>query len=290
MSSAMKPILCRFRAIPGSGLPRPTQSSMASTCRLAVACDAACRVAPLAPPLRAGAAGRRARCRGGSRAQRRPRRSAATSACLVGGTTVATTKSRSITERAFSVPFRSCQRTLSLKSSSAEVGGELLRDMLRHRNRPRPRGGSTFSTPPRFRPGLMPSFSKCTGTDTRMRSPGARRWKSTCSGASVTGMELHVADQRARRRRRSILISYRRDCQPARCSSRSTARGSSAIRVGSCLRAIDDAGHLARPPSRPRRPLTGSRACLGLDRHNIGHGPLLKCKRRPPGVPAWRAV
>jgi hypothetical protein len=28
-SSAMNPILCRFRAIPGSGLPRPAQSNIA---------------------------------------------------------------------------------------------------------------------------------------------------------------------------------------------------------------------------------------------------------------------
>src|SRR4051794_17990074 len=41
----------------------------------------------------------------------------ATTSIFVGGTTVATTKSRSITDFTFSVPFRSCQRTLSLKSS-----------------------------------------------------------------------------------------------------------------------------------------------------------------------------
>ena len=33
----------------------------------------------------------------------------------------------------FSVPCRSCQRTLSLKSSVRQVGGELLGDVLRHR-------------------------------------------------------------------------------------------------------------------------------------------------------------
>ena len=57
------------------------------------------------------------------------------------------------------------------------------------------------------------------------------------------------------------------------------------------LGAVNDGGHPARPPSRTRRPLTGSRACLGLDRNSVGHGSLLQmAKRRPPGVPARRAV
>ena len=46
-----------------------------------------------------------------------PAPASATTSIFVGGTTVATTKSRSITALTFSVPLRSCQRTLSLKSS-----------------------------------------------------------------------------------------------------------------------------------------------------------------------------
>ena len=74
----------------------------------------------LAPPL-AGAAG--ALGAPGAAAS-------ATTSTFVGGTTVATTKSRSITDLTFSVPFRSCQRTLSLKSSGPRSAVELLRDLV----------------------------------------------------------------------------------------------------------------------------------------------------------------
>src|SRR5579883_388895 len=46
--------------------------------------------------------------------------------------------------------------------------------------------------------------------------------------------------------------------------------------AGLLLGAVDHGGHLALTPGRSRRPLTGSRACLGLDSHDIGHGPLLQ--------------
>ncbi len=91
VSIAMKPMLCRFRAIPGSGLPRPTQSSMTS------APIRPRRFAPPPAPPRAGAASRLPAPPAQPEPPPRAVASAATSACLVGGATVATTKSRSIT-------------------------------------------------------------------------------------------------------------------------------------------------------------------------------------------------
>ena len=55
--------------------------------------------------------------------------------------------------------------------------------------------------------------------------------------------------------------------------------------IGFLLAAIDNRRHLACAPSSPRRPLTASRAYLGLDCNNVGHSMLLNDKRRPPGVP-----
>ena len=152
VSSAMKPILWRLRAIPGSGLPRPTQSSMAPVPgRVAGA-----HFLPW-PALHALGAGRR--CRGGASApvaaagfaaapprqaqppppRRRPRPPLRPSWSAAARRS--RPRNRAVDHRArSSVPFRSCQRTLSLKSSRSEVGGELLRDLVRVADTPRPRG------------------------------------------------------------------------------------------------------------------------------------------------------
>ena len=169
-SNAMKPILCRFRAMPGSGLPSPTQSNIATHCRslgvpgrpaIETTCTApqAASLAPgpCRPPMAetspamtglssvfaaqsrrsgdrepmpeqpghdaagldhffaAAFAGALAAAFAGAAAAAAGE--AAASSIFVGGTTVATTKSRAIAARVFSVPRRSCQRTLSLKSS-----------------------------------------------------------------------------------------------------------------------------------------------------------------------------
>ncbi len=44
-----------------------------------------------------------------------------------------------------------------------------------------------LSTPPRLSPGDSASLTKRTGTLTRMRAPGATRWKSTWMGMSLMG-------------------------------------------------------------------------------------------------------
>ena len=96
-------------------------------------------------------------------------------------------RGRWITGRTPSVPFR---------SRPAHVVVDVERRRGRHRNAPargpdRTRQSTawrtTFSTPPRLMPGEMPSLTKWTVTATRIFSPAARRWKSTCSGRSVTG-------------------------------------------------------------------------------------------------------
>ena len=160
--------------------------------------------------------------------------SAATSGSLLGAATVAITKSRpAITGFTSPVPWRSDQRTLSLMSSAARsawnasgtLSGSAITSTLRR---------TTFSTPPRFRPGEVASFWNCTATDTRMRSPAARRWKSTWIGLSDTGWNC-TSRIRARENSPATLTSYRRDRHPPRCSSRTTRRGSSCTRVGVCL-------------------------------------------------------
>ncbi len=91
---------------------------------------------------------------------------------------------------------------------------------------------TTFSTPPALMPGQVSSCRKVTGTFTRMREPGARRWKSTWIGRSVTGWNCT-----SRIRQRSAppftATSYRCDCQPPLCSSFITTRGSRASSVAS---------------------------------------------------------
>src|ERR1700722_1665843 len=42
--------------------------------------------------------------------------------------------------------------------------------------------------------------------------------------------------------------------------------------AGLLLSAVDNPGHFAFSPSRPRCPLTGSKAYLGRDRDDVGHG------------------
>ena len=89
------------------------------------------------------------------------------------------------------------------------------------------------------------------------------------------GMELHVADQRAR----GVAVDL--DLVEARLPAGAMQLAHHRARferdeAGRLMRAVDHAGHLALTPGRPRRPLTGSRACLGLDGHDIGHGPLLQ--------------
>ena len=217
VSIAMKPMLCRFRAIPGSGLPRPTQSSMTGGDQRR------------APPRAGAAAG--AAAAGAAVGAAAAVGSAATSASFVGGATVATTKLRATAGRVFSVPFRSSQRTASLKSRSA-IGGELLGDMLR----------LCVDLD-----GVTDDVQDATALQAwaqpvilemhRHRYADRLAWREAlkidmlgCVGHRV---ELHVAEQRLC----CIAVDLdpqSRDCQPGRLSSRSTARGSSAMRLGVC--------------------------------------------------------
>ena len=85
-STAMKPILCRCRAMPGSGLPSPTHSCTGPYFLAAgFAAGAFAGAAPLAGAALAAAAG--AAAASAAAAHRR---------ALVGAATVATTKSRSV--------------------------------------------------------------------------------------------------------------------------------------------------------------------------------------------------
>ena len=88
-------------------------------------------------------------------------------------------------------------------------------------------------------------------------------------------MELHVADQRARRIAVHLdLVEARLPAGPVQFAQHRA--GVQRDEAGLLPRPVDDTGHLALTPGRPRRPLTGSRACLGLDGHDISHGPLLQ--------------
>ena len=98
-------------------------------------------------------------------------------------------------------------------------------------------------------------------------------------------MELHAADQRADRLAAGgDLIQAGLPAGAVQFADHHP--GVERDQVGFLLSAIDNRRHLACPPSRPRRPLTASRAYLGLDCNNVGHSMLLNDKRRPPGVPA----
>ena len=131
------------------------------------------------------------------------------------------------------VPVKSEKRTLSLMSSaprsasndSGTLSGSHMTSTVWR---------TTFNTPPFFRPGDVASFRNVTLTATRMGSPAASRWKSTCSGLSETGWNCT-----ARIRARWVLpptdSSNRRERQPPRTSSRVTSRGSRAMSSGVCL-------------------------------------------------------
>jgi hypothetical protein len=89
------------------------------------------------------------------------------------------------------------------------------------------------------------------------------------------GMKLHIADQRLGG------IAVDPDLVEARLPTRPVQltqhrAGVQRDQAGRLPRPVDHPGHLALTPGRARRPLTGSRACLGLDGHDIGHGPLLQ--------------
>ena len=102
------------------------------------------------------------------------------------------------------------------------------------------------------------------------------------------GVELHLAHQGAmalpaeleleETRPPATLLQLLEDCA-----------GLERNQGGLCLCPIDNRRHLACAPCRTRRPLTGSRTRLGLDRDVIGHCRCSNRKRRPPGVPAKRA-
>ena len=175
--------------MPGSGLPRPTQSSMAATRdprglfffagrlgrglgRRALAGAFAGAALP-ALPL-AGAAPSAAAAAASSRRRLGRPRSAAPRSQI--------TKSRSaIGGRAPSVPLRSVPADIVVDVQRAEIGLELLRHMVgvgTHLDRWR----TMFSTPPRFSPGLAAS-----GTE-------------TIFGAGGVPERGHLARPEARRR------------------------------------------------------------------------------------------
>ena len=159
--------------------------------------------------------------------------SATASVILVPDATVATTKSRCTVGVQPSTPVRLCQRTLSLMSSPVRSASKCA-GTFSGSHSTSIAWRTTFSTPPRFSPGLASSLAKRTVTATRICSPAASRWKSTCSGTSVTGWNC-TSRISARCALPSTDTSYSRDRQPPAVSSRVTTLGSSAIRVGASL-------------------------------------------------------
>ena len=104
-------------------------------------------------------------------------------------------------------------------------------------------------------------------------------------------MKLHVADQRLRRGAIHLhLVNPRLPPGPHQLAQHRARLQRDQVRRQ--VRPVNHRGHLARSPCRTRRPLTGSRTRLGLDRHNIGHGPLPQmpnaglqgCRRAGRGV------
>ena len=88
-------------------------------------------------------------------------------------------------------------------------------------------------------------------------------------------VELHVADQRARGVAAADVDLVLAGLPAGALQLAQHGAWVERDEGGGLFGPVDDSGHFARPPSRPRRPLTGPRACLGLDRHSIGHGTLL---------------
>src|SRR6476660_274011 len=88
------------------------------------------------------------------------------------------------------------------------------------------------------------------------------------------GMKLHAADQRADWLcTRGYLIQAGLPAGPMKLTHNHPRV--ELDKIGLLLSAIDNSRHLACTPSSPRRPLTASRAYLGLDCNNVGHSMLL---------------
>jgi hypothetical protein len=88
-------------------------------------------------------------------------------------------------------------------------------------------------------------------------------------------VELHIADQRARRRGAGQLHLIQARAPAAALQLAQHGARVQRDKSGRLFGAVDNRRHLACPPGRACCPLTCTLARLGLDRHDIGHGSLL---------------
>ena len=194
--------------------------------------------------------------------------------------------------------MRSEKRILSWMSSEPRSASNAFRHVIRDRTALPHVWRTTFSTPPRFRPGDVASFRKFTFTATRICLARGEALEVHVLGLVADRVELHGAHQGPLGA--AAVDGHFEQARPPAATNQ-FARDFAGIEGDQgrrLLGAVDDGRNLPCSPSCACRPLTCKLARLGRDRGEIGHEdtPVRGSNRvrhetanaygRPPGVPA----